>query len=225
MSVTVGITCNDGIVLAADQQISVPDYSKHHEHKIDGKEGKGWTVAYAYAGSPSLMKEATQKILDKLDKNNQHIETEVVHAVAESVLEEMGYKFAEMDLELLICTTTQSDLKLLRFDGKGKALYVATGIEILGVADSSLLKYLADGLYEEGKTDLAFGVPLAIYMVEKAKAYVNYCGGQTDLLIVKAGNILDSWKPFECVAPFLRMQACEKEYLRRIIERGVVTEQ
>jgi hypothetical protein len=50
MSVVIGIVCTDGIVLAADQQISIPNYSKRHEHKIDGPQGEDWTVAFAPLG-------------------------------------------------------------------------------------------------------------------------------------------------------------------------------
>jgi 20S proteasome alpha/beta subunit len=221
MSVAVGIVCTDGIVLASDEQISIPDYSKHHEKKLDGWADEAWTVAHAYAGSPSLMREATDKIKAKIEEGSAGYNPQSVHAAAESVLEDIGYKFTNMELQLLIATATQTELELLRFDGgNNKALYVSTSIEILGVGDSSLLRYLSDALYEKGKIDVAFGAALALYMVEKAKNYVNHCGGQTDFLIIRKGNQLESWRPYDCFAVYNRMQRCEKEFLRRIIESG-----
>ncbi len=217
MSAVIGIACTDGIILAADQQISLPDYCKRHESKITGPQGQDWTVLFAYSGSPSLMKEVSGRIQDRINSTTPDVEIHAVHAVAESVLDAMNYRFAELDLDLLIAVTSPSGIGLLRFDGKGKALYVATGIEILGVGDSSLLRYFSDRLYEEGKTDLSLGAPLALYMVEKAKAYVNHCGGPTDLLIIRQGNSLKVWTFLDQLKILNGSREREKEFLKMII--------
>ncbi|HEV2500577.1 MAG TPA: hypothetical protein VGY31_13455 [Terriglobia bacterium] len=225
MSAVISMVCTDGVVLAADKQITVPGYFKYHKTKIDGLEGKGWTVAYAYAGSPDLMKEATERIFGKIKPDNPNIDPNMVRAVAETELETMGYRFTEFDLDLILVTTTATEIETVRFAGSRKAFYATTGIEILGVGESSLLTYLASLLYEQGKTDISFGVLAATYMVEKAKEYIDGCGGDTDLLIVKKGNQLDTWSFVDRVASYIRMRKAEATAIRDIVTHGTVPSQ
>lgn len=222
MTAVIGMVCTDGIVLAADQQISLPGEAKHHEHKIDGQEGFDWTVAFAYSGSTDLMKEATEKIIKKLTTDTAYVDPESVRTVAESTLEAMSYKYTEMNLHLLIATASPSTPALLKFNGSSKALCTVTGIELLGSGDSALLRYLSHALYKEGETDLSFGIPSALYMIDQAKSYVEGCGGPTDLLIIEAGNKLSTWPSLRQFSALAKMHSGERESLKQIIQRGVM---
>lgn len=175
MTAIIGMVCKVGIVMAADRQISVPGQFKYHEPKIGAQETEDWSVVFAYAGSPDLWKEAREKMLGKLKKDLTGVTPDYVHAAAESVLEDMGRKYVELDLQLLIATSTASEVQLLRFDGQSKSLYVASGFNCLGVVDSSLIRFLSEALYTP-EMDVSHGFALAVYLIDKAKKYIDYCG-------------------------------------------------
>lgn len=74
VTAVVGMLCGDGIVIAADQQVSVPGHFKYHESKIEVQEGPNWAVTFAYAGSPGLAKEVKNKILEHLKVSRSSLE-------------------------------------------------------------------------------------------------------------------------------------------------------
>ncbi|HUY14501.1 MAG TPA: hypothetical protein VMX16_12895 [Terriglobia bacterium] len=218
MTAVIGMVCSDGIVIAADQQISVPGQFKYHECKIEVQDrSPDWIVTFAYAGSPSLMKEAKGKILEKLRKDVPDVTPEAVHAVAESVLEGMGRQYVELDLQLLIATVTVSSLELLRFDGQSRALYAADGFNCLGVGDSSLIRFLSDALYSKTMS-IYDAANLAVYLIDKAKKYIDHCGGETDLITIKRSGECEMMSLFAKDTALIDMQSSEDIVLKQILE-------
>jgi 20S proteasome alpha/beta subunit len=91
----------------------------------------------------------------------------------------MGRQFSDMQLQLFIGHGGAiKDSQLLKFDGKG--LHKADNYGFLGVGDSALLRFLAETLY---LTDLSEdeGMNLAIYLIQKATDYIDWCGGPIDV--------------------------------------------
>ncbi len=195
MTIVAGFRCKDGLVICADQQISLEHHHKYYERKIFIEEGAGWVVAMGYSGSPSLAKEAREKIAKALHQlPPPDVSAQAVLDIADEVLTGMGRQYVELELQLLIATSSMTDTpELLKFDGKG--LHVADDFNCLGVGDTSLIRYLHRVLYSP-KHDINFGATFGVYLIEKAKLYVDHCGGPTD--VVTVGNaakfdLMKSW--------------------------------
>jgi 20S proteasome alpha/beta subunit len=184
MTVVVGLRCESGIVLCADQQVSAPGAFKYNECKINTETISDESVIFAYSGLPSLAREAREKITKKLE--GVRVSYDSVYRASDEVLTDMGRLYAQMELQMLIGTAVLfEESTLLKFDGKG--LHVADDYNFLGVGDSSLLRFLAEAMYSKqmNNTD---AVNLAIYLVRKAEKYIDGCGGPIDAAILHWGD-------------------------------------
>ena len=188
MTIAIGMRCFDGIVLAADQQITAPNGTKYSEEKIRIIDGRDWVLAITYADSTGLMKEAQKKILDFVLKTpDREITPDAVYTISEHILIGMGRQQKDLNLQLLIAISTiYAGPEMFMFDGSG--LQRADGFNCLGAGDSSVIRYLSKSLYspllatENGKN---FG----IYLVAKAMKFVEGCGEPINVAIIKRGGI------------------------------------
>ncbi|MGD0324615.1 MAG: hypothetical protein ABSD45_12850 [Terriglobia bacterium] len=178
----------------------------------------------AYAGLPQLAKEAKDKIARALEDINigltkGRVDADTVYKIADEVLTGMGRHYADLNLQMLIAVSSLSDiftpLQMFVFDSKG--LYPADTLQLLGLGDSSLLRYLYDTAYPP-KMDTRLGARLAIYMVENAKKYIDHCGGKTDLIIIKEGRKWYSADDFAIEAISEAASRSQGEALRKMIE-------
>jgi 20S proteasome alpha/beta subunit len=175
MTIVVGFRCANGIVLGADRQISVPGAHKYHERKIRVERGDGWNILFGYAGLPGVAREA------KLHEQNEPSIENLKKAV-DSVVTDMslGRQYGDSQLELLIGWTAVFEKpELLKFDGKG--LHTADDFNVLGVGESSLIRFLADNLFQS-RLNVEFGATVAAYLIYKAGQYVDHCGGPIDVI-------------------------------------------
>jgi hypothetical protein len=217
MTALIGMVCTNGIVICADQQVSAADSYKYNERKISVETGSDWGVIFAYAGLPTLMKEVSQKITKQLN-TIPVVTTDSVHEVADDVFTALGRHYADLELSMLIATSTVADapksVELLAFDGK--ALHVAEGLTPFGVGDSSLIRFLADALYSP-MIDTGYGIPLGVYLIEKAKAYIDHCGGPTDAISVVGGKRWAWASSMDIAVMASTMNNLEKNAIKAII--------
>jgi hypothetical protein len=62
VTIGIGFKCNDGIVLAADQEVRWEDSHKSYERKLRShSSGDEWNATFTYAGSPVLWKSFNDK--------------------------------------------------------------------------------------------------------------------------------------------------------------------
>lgn len=215
MTIVAGFRCTDGIVLCADQQVSSVGFHKYFETKIAARDGLIEAIAFAYAGLPSLAREAREKIMKVLD--NRELSNEVVYEAADEVLTNMGRQYAEVELQLLIGVVTVSGdgPAIIKFDGKG--LHTADDLSFLGVGDSSLVHFLADALYSDKMTTKE-AADLGIYIVHKAEQYVDHCGGPIDVLLVNESCSCSLLSEMEIQEKIKKMEA-QEAYLGDLIFR------
>ena len=83
MTAVIGLRCADGVVLCADQQLTLPGYYKYHETKIESELDIDWSLSFAYSGLPGLAAEARQKILTRV--NLGKLDEEIVYAACDEV--------------------------------------------------------------------------------------------------------------------------------------------
>jgi 20S proteasome alpha/beta subunit len=179
MTVVVGFRCSGGIVIGADRQVTAAGSHKYEEQKIFNVEGLGDSIVFAYSGLPSLAKEARDKILSKCSND---ISGNTVYEAADTVLTEMGRLYTDLNLQMLIGIATYKESPdLIKFDGKG--LQYADDYNFLGIGESSLLRFLAEKMYSSDM-NMYDAANLAIYFVQKAKDYIDGCGGPTDIAML-----------------------------------------
>lgn len=214
VTIAIGMYCRDGVIIAADSQISSPDYYKYHESKVNHSEGTNWRLLYAYANRPDLYKEARESIVRKF--NNSEPTPENLYSICDGVFTDMGRHYADVGLEMMIgLSCPRFDTKLLTFTGKS-LLWETEKIRCLGVGDSSLTRYLSENLYtstistEEGKK-------IAIYIIAKAKAYIDHCGGDTIVYSLRDGAQLTAILPDEISRLESEMNAAEKNGLKAFV--------
>lgn len=182
MTIVTGFRCSDGLIIAADQQISAMGAFKYNERKIFEETQQWWSMTLAYSGLPSLAKEAWEKITKIARQLDSSVDNEKLQDVLDDVLTGMGRQYTEMELQLLIALTAGfEDSELLKFDGKG--LHRADNFNFLGVGDSSLIRFLCHTLYSPAM-DTQIGANLAIYLIHKAETHIDHCGGPINTIIL-----------------------------------------
>ncbi|MGH9327052.1 MAG: hypothetical protein ACRD2B_10275 [Terriglobia bacterium] len=178
MTIAIGALCREGFVIAADSQISVPGYYKFHESKVHLTDGPGFDLIFSYSDDPALYQEARDKIVTQFRSSD--LTPLALRTTCEEVFLEMGGLHVDrLNLEMLIGVRCQiSELRILVFDGR--SLNWATGIHCLGSGDSSLTRWLSETLYEPTMT-ADHVVRTVVYIISKAKSYIDHCGGETTI--------------------------------------------
>ncbi|GEM_PF-6668632 len=191
MTIAIGIESHDGIVLAADRQITSDAGLKYYQEKVghlpfDMRNGI-FDYCYAYAGYPDAAKHVVSEIEERSrELDPARITFGVLKKCVQEVLEDAVRKYKkQMHLEMLIVISIWGQgCKFFR--SKGKLLSPATE-ECLGVGDSSVVHFLFDNLLTTRKT-LNHTIPLSIYVIKQAKEYIDGCGGQTDIIYITKKN-------------------------------------
>lgn len=184
MTIVLGFRCSDGIVIAADRQITAAGAFKYHEPKVSDEEFDTFDAVFAYAGSPGLAQEVHDKISSIL-RNTPLPENIIgsVRAMTEGILADMQRWYTDLDLQMLIgLNSWQEGVDLLKFDGK--AIFAARNFEYLAFGESSLIRFLSDKLYSR-TIDSNAGVDLAAYLIKKAEDYIDGCGGPIDIVVLE----------------------------------------
>jgi 20S proteasome alpha/beta subunit len=194
MTIIAGFRCTDGVVLCADRLITRGD-STYYEEKIHLESSHDYALLVAGADDPELAKEIFQ-LLDKRIAGEPSPTPDSVRASADAILTDMGRLdptvTSPLPIELLIATSFPgSNAELFAFCGKG--LFAVDDYKFGGVGDSSLVRFLCEGLYDERMTTDS-AATLGIYLVKKAKDYVRGCGGPTDLFIIRQNG---EWQKVE----------------------------
>lgn len=219
MTIVAGFRCTDGIVVCADQQISLPGFHKYHEAKISREADQEWTsILFAYSGLPGLAREAQEKMVRALRPHRAKITSALVGDVADEVLTGMGRQYAELELQLLIGTSAYLERpELLKFDGK--SLHTADNFNVLGAGDSSLTRFLSDKMYSP-EIDVENGQMLGVYLIKKATEYVDHCGGPIDVAVLEnySGSVRYLSEPD--IEMMLKKMESRETFLNQIIIRG-----
>src|ERR1039457_3949948 len=88
MTIAIGFSCQDGIVLCADRQVTFEGYHKYSESKIyciTVIEGHR-TILFSYSGDLATMK----AVHDKMARENEHLDSpESIQSAIEKLLSEM----------------------------------------------------------------------------------------------------------------------------------------
>jgi len=235
MTTTIGMRFKDGIILAADQEISFGD-SKFQEEKIFAIDDiQQWKVFIGYADTPSLAKEAVERIREHLlalDKSfdiqvkgkkegtlyedrEREITNTDIRRVAEEVLNTMATRqYNPLALQLLIVGVGCRELpEMWIYDAQG--FLTAGDFQPLAMGNLSIVQHLKV-MYSRRDT-LEIGENLAVYLMSKAATKLSGTGLPIDVVSISNHGWWKWMQPKEFQERLIKMEAQEKAILRQLI--------
>jgi 20S proteasome alpha/beta subunit len=187
MTIALGLPCQEGLVICADEQVLAPGGDRYQEERISCVELFGSVLVSSYAGSLGLWKEATDKIARRLleiqgpeEEGDVCVTPQAVYESADEVFTAMG---RPSNLQMLLAVGGVFDSPELFVFDRG-AMHRADGFVCLGAGEWSLLRYLGDNLYSPSMS-LEAAKNMGIYLVSKAAQFVEGVGPPIDAVVVR----------------------------------------
>jgi hypothetical protein len=194
MTIAAAFECNEGFVFCADRLMThgrASDFGSfaHYGKKVFPLEEIGFGAVVCGSGDTLLISAVADALRkDMLAKSPKDVSE--ISLILESVLQDVSARVGAIpDLSLLLGIAMQNRSHFIRSDGL--VIQPASSTEILGIGETSLTRYLIDSVYrpEISLDELA---ALASFIVLGAKTYCpQYCGGQTDICILKKTHFWD----------------------------------
>jgi 20S proteasome alpha/beta subunit len=182
VTIALGMKCLDGVLVAADRQITKEGGLKYQQDKIL----LGGTIvskfpmdfALAYAGSPDLAKNLVGKVAEATVRacNEGVFTPTLVQSAIEDVLTAKDTKGLET---LIIFGGPNISPFMLR---TRETRVVFGKMEYIGAGDSSVLRYLADLIKFPLPLDRA--KILGAYLISAANRYIDGCGFGPDVAFI-----------------------------------------
>jgi hypothetical protein len=185
MTIALGFPCKDGVVLAADSEITGPNSEKSYEQKLFIYPELVCKPAFAYAGTVNFSHDAIRKLKESLlraEADASDLEM-VLRAECKAIWAD-GAKRKEW-LELLIAIRQKGAYSLYVIRG-GPDLRPLDSPGCLGVGAGPLTHYILDGFWQRGLST-SQAATVAAFAVAQAKRFVQYCGGEAQILSLRNG--------------------------------------
>lgn len=209
VTIAAGFYCADGIVLAADSQYSGGGSKTSGQKIFPIQQNDRFAVTLATAGHAGIAKRTIQKLTDSLKARIGHRAASIAELqdILEDVLCDVHAKYiysapaderAIVDVWFLMAAWTPHEYALFRSDVT--AVTRVYGSACIGVG-SYLGEYLMDLLcdYSPGMS-VEDVKPIASYVVDRAKNYVDGCGLRTFMRVLTAAGIDEAIQPKEILA-------------------------
>ena len=191
MTIGVGFVCEDGVVLCSDNQITYPTNHKYYECKIYPHSIPGGRIAFTFAGNPNVMKMFDGKFKAAIQMApTPHTASQIQDAV-ETVLGLMDIVDSDPDGLHMLCAIALQTPEVRLLKTERKAVTEVPKFDYVGVGDSSLLRYLAPLMAQPDSYTCDQAIGLGVCLVLQAKRYIDGCGGDTDVAILR-GNQKDN---------------------------------
>lgn len=185
VTIAMGFTCEDSIILCADTQITAEGSHKYYEHKIFPHVTTDCSVAFAYSGYPELMKSFDDKFSEAMESKTAPITLAILQKQIEATLLEMNTVISGTQFSMLAGLVVPLDgMRLLK--AENNVIHrVPSGF--VGVGDKSLVRYLTNLLMQTSSGSLTSRQAelLGFYIIKSAKDWVDGCGGTTDVVILR----------------------------------------
>lgn len=198
VTVALAAKCADGVIMCADTEVGNGEY-KFYKSKIFRLPIPYWIngeVLLAYAGSPDLMDSIAEKLRSELVNGEKNVEA----ALQKSL--NAAFQTSE-EAHQVLCAFSDGALHLLK--SLQRSISPVSGWDCVGFGGSALVRYLG-GIFLNGcELPIQLGIPICNYIVSQAKKYVNYCGGDTNLVVLTTTG-----KVYEQVSSAKIDAACEQ---------------
>jgi 20S proteasome alpha/beta subunit len=218
MTIALGMVCSDGIVLAADRQLTLTDGHKYQEQKIFPIDGGDWKAVLTYAGDPGFVREVQQKLVSNLNREEIKVDCRATRDALEEILNGLGRQHGDVGTDLLVAAYAPHEQpQLWKFNGR--SIHRAYGFNCLGVGDSSLISYLSTTLYHSGLT-IQQGTRLAVYCVSKANEFIDKCDGGPDIATLNYEGVIGALGQTQLAEMCAEMESVERAAIMQIVRAG-----
>lgn len=193
LTIAARFECNAGFVLCADRLMShgtaheLGSFS-HYEKKVFELDSFDVAIAICGSGPTGLLKAVVESVLTKnaaLKDADGNIDLNGTRQILEEALQDIASKLSAVPEQLsLLLAAAAEDGKQQFLRSDGLVVQSASPIEVLGIGEMSLVRYLTDSVFKPD-LDLYQLAALAGFVVYAAKRYCpQYCGGQTDIYML-----------------------------------------
>ena len=215
MTIGIGFRCDDGVVLCADTQITVPGILKHYQSKLRFHVEQHGIIASCYSGYPSLSKVMNERLdaafVAEKPKNINSVKQIIEDALI--VLKKKHPKEMKWQEFLYGISFYKQKARLLHTEG---SIIEDTDFAVIGIGNSSLIRYLVTSFRAIGTprtTD--FAMNFGVYSVSQAKNFIDGCGGKTEAAILKHdGELIDCSHGDDLAEREAKLQIFEDEMSR-----------
>lgn len=201
VTICAGFNCPEGIVLCADSEETVGDFLKRSQPKVviypagknlSGGDADEVRAVFACAGDGPFIDMMVEKLWRKMASTEPAEENAVVEALEDELIAihqrywPLYDKSQRPEVEMLIALYTpwlgspKESPSLWRADGP--VLRRVRTYDCIGYG-TSLGKYIGDRLYN-GQIETDRAALLAIYLLEQAKKSVQFCGGESQVVVM-----------------------------------------
>ncbi len=170
MTIGIGFSCADGIVLVADQQISYGAYFKKYECKIFTHNTSDWAIGMTYSGDPELMKIVDEKFTEAMEntyRSKKPGSGSEIKKLLEKTLSGMKTLDTAQDPEgfYMLCGVVipGKEMALIRTERK-KVREVKELSSYVGIGDSSVLQYLTRMLVADNILNAKQAMYIGVYL-------------------------------------------------------------
>lgn len=147
-----------------------------------------------FAGDPDLVKSFNGKFRDAMSKVKPPHTAAQIQDVIETVLSFLDVLDANPTELWMLCAIAIPNTEMRLVRTTGKIVSQVPDYSYIGVGDSSLLRHLGQLVmmvqhYKPYRANQAS--MLGVYLVLKAKAFIEGCGGDTDVYILRSNGHLE----------------------------------
>lgn len=193
MTIAASFECQEGFVLCADRLMTHGKHTDfgafaHYEKKVFGFDDLDFAIAVCGSGDTITMRAVSDSILSKMELAKR---PPISSALEESLNDAATKLGCAPELSLIVAAVSDTgESHYFRTDGL--IVQPANLVEILGLGETSLIRYLIDSAYKPSMSIQELSC-LAVFMVYEAKKYCpQYCGGQTDVCVLPRKS---EWNP------------------------------
>jgi hypothetical protein len=166
-------------------------------YEIPLTDDYGW-ACFTFAGDPELMKMFKDKISGEIQKGGYSPSVEATREIIERVLEQMENTIlasADRGVGLYTLSGIAIDKGLMLLKTSNTTVREVSVFDYVGVGDSSLIRYLGSLLLAPTRPCrwMKTAKIAAIYLVAAAKAFIDGCGGKTNLVMLMPPGRIEEW--------------------------------
>jgi len=193
MTIALGFTCQDGIVLGADTQLTATGSHKGYACKLFSHGSHlvppSWLAATTYAGYPAFFDSFNDRFREEMHRweKDVPITAGVVRDLIESVVKHLGA--ASKSTEIL-CAVVFTDGDHRLYKTKGMLVSEVRDSSYIGIGDSSLIRCILPLLTRHGVHGTQQAALIATCLIRSAKMYIDGCGGDTDIWMLSPPGVL-----------------------------------
>lgn len=209
MTIALGMIFQDGIALATDTQLTAAGSHKRYACKIfpciSELSPATWSALVTYAGYPAFVDSFVGRFRDEM--HNAEQQWPVTASLTRDIIKAILAKLPKRDCDNteLLCGIALPGEEIKLYKTKGRLVSEVSGHAYIGIGDSSVVSYLWSSITRHGVRTTRQGGLVAAYLVRAAKEYIDGCGGDTDVWILKPSGSFAQCSHLEGVEQHLGM--------------------